>query len=161
MGDGKRMEIKLLLNMWPGKKTRNITTPKWGNLKSETKGFSTKNTGYQCKKICLNPCYIPLTKLVLRYKSFRVKHEKVSHCFELGKLTLEKVHKGRPRGLVVKSARSATGGSGSDPRRALTHRFSGHAEAVSHITATRKMCNYDIQLSTGALGEKRRIGNRC
>ena len=41
--------------------------------------------------------------------------------------------KGRPPGLALKCARSTAGGPGSDPGRAPTHRFSGHAEAVSHI----------------------------
>ena len=41
--------------------------------------------------------------------------------------------KGRPRGLALKCALSAAGGPGSDPGHAPTHRFYGHAEAVSHI----------------------------
>ena len=40
---------------------------------------------------------------------------------------------GRPRGLMVKCARSSTGGPGSDPGRAQIHHLSGYAEATSHI----------------------------
>lgn len=40
------------------KYTRNITTSKWGNLKGEEKGFSTKYTVYQCRRICIS---IPVT----------------------------------------------------------------------------------------------------
>ena len=38
-----------------------------------------------------------------------------------------------PRGSAVKCARYDAGGQVSDRRRAPTHRFSGHAEAASHV----------------------------
>ena len=40
---------------------------------------------------------------------------------------------GRPCGLAVKCVLSDAGGPGSDPVHTPTHRFSGHAEASSHI----------------------------
>ena len=72
---------------------------------------------------------------------------------------------GQPRGLAGECARSATGGPGSDPGRARTHCFSGHAEAASHIQQLEGCATMTYNYLLGLWGEKgekrRRIGNRC
>ena len=62
---------------------------------------------------------------------------------------------GRPRGLAVKCTRSATGGPGSDPGRAPTHRFSGHAEAVSHIQQLEGCAAMTYSYLLGLWGKKK------
>ena len=59
-----------------------------------------------------------------------------------------------PRGLAVKYSRSATGGPGSDPGRALTHRFSGHAEAASHIQQLEGCATMTYNYLLGLWGKK-------
>ena len=66
--------------------------------------------------------------------------------------------RGWPRGLAVKGACSATGDLGSDPKRAPTHRLSGHAVVASHIK-WRKI-GTDVSSGPVFLSKKRRIG-RC
>ena len=62
---------------------------------------------------------------------------------------------GRPRGLAVKCARSAAGGPGSDPRHALTHRFSSHAEATSHIQQLEGCATMTYNYLLGLWGKKK------
>ena len=61
---------------------------------------------------------------------------------------------GRPRGLAVRCAHSAAGGLGSDPGRAPTHRFSGHAEAASHIQQLEGCAAMTYNYLLGLWGEK-------
>ena len=70
---------------------------------------------------------------------------------------------GQPRSLVVKCTSSATGGPGSDPRRAQTHRLSGHAEAASHIQQLEGCATmtYNHQLGLWGKQKRRKISNRC
>ena len=61
---------------------------------------------------------------------------------------------GPARGLAVKCARSAAGGLGSDPGRAPTHRFSGHAEAASHIQQLAGCATMTYNYLLGLWGKK-------
>ena len=61
-------------------------------------------------------------------------------------------------GLVaqaVKCARSTTEGPGSDPGRAPTHRFSGHAEAMSHIRQLEGCATMTYNYLLGLWGRKK------
>ena len=62
---------------------------------------------------------------------------------------------GRPHGLAVKCARSAAGGLGSDSGRAPTQRFSGHAEATSHIQQLEGCATMTYNYLLGFWGEKK------
>ena len=63
--------------------------------------------------------------------------------------------RGRPHGLAVKCARSATGGPGSDPGRALMHHLSGHPEAVSHIQQLEGCATMTYNYLLGLWGKKK------
>lgn len=45
------------------------------------------------KNTYLNPYYIPLRKTVLRYKTLRIKHKKLSSLLRAGKFILEEAHR--------------------------------------------------------------------
>ena len=62
---------------------------------------------------------------------------------------------GRPRGIAVKCACSAAGGPGSHPGRVLRHRFSSHAEAMSHIQQLEGCATMTYNYLLGLWGEKR------
>ena len=61
---------------------------------------------------------------------------------------------GRPRGLVVRCACSATGGPSLDPGHAPTHRFSSHAEAASHIQQLEGCATTTYNYLLGLWGKK-------
>ena len=71
-------------------------------------------------------------------------------------LCLKNPLQGRPRGLAVKCTHSATGGPGLDPSRAPTHRFSGHAEAVSHIQQLEGRATMTYNYLLGLWGNKKK-----
>ena len=62
---------------------------------------------------------------------------------------------GRPRGLVVGCTRSAAGSPGLDPGHAPTHRFSGHAEATSHIQQLEGCATMTYNYLLGLGGKKK------